>query len=992
MASIVPLTQDSAATKLDNAPPANVDAGTLSADEQAKLNATNTQGEAIQQTIQSEADAEFGVGKVTVGTPILSMSNEDPNAVKSSGANPDKVVDRKPIPNRLKAYPTYIYGLSLHLLSDTEYNDTVKNQTYVPKNVLVASAGRYSSALPRNEFFAEDFYFEDLNLITIIAPNDHSRNTNAIEGSFTLLEPYGFTFVERLLKAAEKIKSQNYLDMPYLLQIDFYTMDEAGTLIGSVEELRKRIPVKLIKMDINISLKGAEYKIGFVPFNHSAYDSSTCSTPANFEILASTVADFFQSVEGTVADELTSENTIHSQVQRDEQAAAEQNKVPIPYINANSVRLPAAAANSAKSSNTTQQIIYTRVKSYGTAINSWNQTLFKYNKIDAPDTYRFEFPRVTLDDAIVISIGDSLFTDQLKHTPRDTKMVDNLTPGEVVKMSKANLGYGRATPAAKTATTNTSTPTKTPTTAPTPDQIQQQLAKVTDRSQPYWIYGIRYEWSTNRGGQLWKATFKPGDYGLTTNQIKAITRYTGPNSGNPSAANTANTLPAAVPPVKNTFSDKDVNLYDTNSALFQVQAGTTIERLLDYIIRNSNYIQDQLAVPEESDYESKKAALKDKPLYWFKIVPTVTLDGFDNRRKVWSRTITYSVIPYKIYNVRIDVGPQGVQLYPVKSYNYIYTGLNDDILDFDIKFNALYYNQVTAYRNSLASITPTANSAVEQGLYPNYNNYKGSEPPVNAQYNAVMPLTMKPIVQNSQSASTGGASTPKEVASIDLEASIMTNSAADMLTVKLKILGDPDYIKQDDVFYRRTNVEITPNVDPRLLPKNGSLVMDDGGLYVQLLFRVPTDIDENTGLMKYDSTYKHSVFSGLYIILKVTSNFSLGKFTQELELVRLPRQVAFDYSSIPENKSDNRTELAGKTQTVPGQTSAPDAPATTAAIKNKVQPAADITQPNEQAQIDVPVQTQEQKDLAAVNDTAPTAPISAATEAPSTFPLIFNKT
>jgi hypothetical protein len=249
---------------------------TLSQSEQEKLDnqAPSEEGEAIRQTLQREADSEFGEGKVEIGEVTFVENTETPNAANTTATN-TTTISTKPLPNRLHQYPTYIYGLSLHILSDEQYNKVVEQQTYTPANVLIASAGRYSSSFPRNEFFNEDFYFDDCDITTVIAPNDTSRNTNAIEMKFTIIEPYGFTLVERLLRVADALKSKNYLDMPYLLQIDFFAMDDAGNIVGSINDLRKRIPIKIIKMDIRVSGKGAEYKIAAVPFNHSAYESTS---------------------------------------------------------------------------------------------------------------------------------------------------------------------------------------------------------------------------------------------------------------------------------------------------------------------------------------------------------------------------------------------------------------------------------------------------------------------------------------------------------------------------------------------------------------------------------------------------------------------------------------------------------------------------------------------------------------------------------------------
>jgi hypothetical protein len=870
-------------------PPILASNDTLSQSEQNNLNnrSNSELGEGIQQSLQREFDSELGEGRVEVGTVTFYENVETPNAANTTSTS-TTTISVKPLPNRLKEYPSYIYGLSLHILSDEQYNNVVFNQTYTAANVLIASAGRYSSTFPRNEFFSEDFYFEDCNVTTIISPNDVSRNTNAIDVNFTVIEPYGFTLMERLLRVADALKSKNYLDMPYLLQIDFFAMDDAGNIVGSINDLRKRIPIKLNKMDIRVSTKGAEYKVSATPFNHSAYDSTTVTTPANFEITASTVAEFFQSA----ADAEQFSQILSAQNSAAQRETADQT-APTPTISqqiANVARVavgskPTTARNAGKTPPPSKKT-YTTVKSYGSAVNDWYRALKESRKTSSNDIYKFAF--LPDPDTGEDMIGSAQFIQKNISTPKESPMKSNQNINDQVTMARSDLG------------------------------------------------------------------------------------------------------------------DTATGIHDVSKAIFQVQYGTTIEKLLEYVIRNSDYIQRQLIVPEDPDYDRQKEAFKNKPLNWFKIVPVVRLLDFDTVKKVWSREITYTVQPYKIYNIRSDVGPQGVQLYPVKDYNYIYTGKNDDVFDFDITFNTMYYTQVTAYRDSLGDLNPSGSSYTTNYQFQNAPNYSGGEPPMGIDYNSVMPLVMKPIVQNSKAQATGGASTAKEVASVDLADSLMTSSQADMLAVKLKILGDPDYIKQDDIFYRprlpdeEKNIAPAPSNDPRLLPNNGSLVMDGGGIYTQLLFRTPTDIDETTGLMKFDPNYKHSVFSGLYQVLKITSQFSNGQFTQEVEMVRLPRQVAFDYvSNNQNNKSDNRNESSQQKQpglSPPNPTPTPStlvsgggAPASpadladtdtdqTAGGNQPVAEAANSEPPPDQADLRSP--------LARVRDTAPTQTIDVNTRPP----------
>ncbi len=773
------------------------------------------------------------------------------------------IIDLPPIPNRLHDYPSYIYSLSWHLMTEEQYNNVVVTQKYNPTDVLVASAGRHSATFPRNKFFSEDFYFDNFDLTTIICPNDYSRNTNAINCNFTLIEPYGFTLVERLLKAADALKIKNYLYIPYLIQIDFFAIDEAGQILGSIDELRKRIPVRLDKMDVKLTNKGAEYSISATPFNHTAFDATTITTPANFEVVSKSVADFFQSTEGTDAD--TFQQALRAQTNAQRETPADAKKAAQPSINT------------------------IKADSYGTAINSWYRALQSSNKISIADVYRFEFlpdPDTGLD-----VIGSATFVEERRSTPKETPMKKNSMVLDSVSMRLSDLGSSQ-------------------------------------------------------------------------------------------------------------------NVYDTTKAIFSINYGTTIEKLLEYVIRNSSYIQNQLVVPDgltAEQYKAKKEEVKDIPLKWFRITSTVRILGFDDIRKVWAREITYTVKPYKMYNIRSDLGPQGVALYPVKNYNYMYTGKNSDVIDIDIRFNALYYNQTTAFRDNLAELSPTAESIVTEYETQNAPNYGGGDPPKGIDYNAVMPLIMRPVVQNSKAVATGNPTTSKEVAAADLADSLMSSSQADMVNVKLKIIGDPDYIKQDEIFYNglsQQNIASKPTGDPRLLENNGSLIMDDGGVYVQVLFKIPQDIDDTTGFMKYDEGQRNSVFSGLYQVIQVQSSFSGGQFIQELELSRMTRQVAYDYVSGNNNKSNARISSATvglqgtpmPTDPVPsilvsGGKSAPstaalvDATSTIDQTAGQEQPAAKANN------AEPPVETATQQDLKAVKDASPPAvPITEANQTPPNPP------
>ena len=680
---------------------------------------------------------------------------------------------------------------------------------YAPVRVLIASAGRYNSqtngpipasglggVFNRSPYFSDDFYFDDFTMTTVIGTNAHSRNTNAIEMKFTVIEPYGMTLINRLLDQANdpELNCSNYLDMVYLLQIDFFASDDTGEIIGIVPGITKRIPIKITQMDINASVKGANYTISAVPYNHSAFESMTVSVPANFEISAGTVQEFFQS-------------------------GGPDNK------------------------------------SFADALNGWNSGLSNDNKVGIPDTYKFNIDPKIAQSSLLSGASSA----------RDTAMA---MVNDTVSIHQGNLGN----------------------------------------------------------------------------------------------------------------ATKDFNTSKTNMS---INAGTSIDKVIDYAVRNSSYVQNQIAIPDGIDpqaYLQQKAQNANQPLNWYKITPQVTLGQFDPVRKVYSRNITYNVNPYVIYNVKSDVAPQGKATNFVKEYNYIYTGQNDDVLNFDINFNTLYYTAQTAYRSALNSIYKTPDSPNQTGQNQNSGAYQGST----QRPNSVMPMVMKPAVYNAKARATGGSITAKTVAVADLEDSLMTLSQADMLNVQLTILGDPQFIKQDDVYY--SVLQSVGASDPRLTP-NGSLRTDYSEIYVSLLFKTPIDIDEDTGMMKFNDNYRTSVFSGLFKVLTVESSFKQGQFIQVLNLIRLPYQATFDYVNQPQSSSIERnSDINGDPNAIPTRSSplqnikGSSKLPTTEAEFTPQQQAQNLLQPGYNSP------TSTQVNLRQVNNTAPTQPISANNETPSLIP------
>lgn len=728
-------------------------------------------------TDAQQASIKNASGPIAVTSPTSTASEAtagENSTATASIANATVGVGARP--NPLHAYPSYTYGLSLHLLTIEDYNTIVEKGEYIPSHVLIASAGRWNTqktginAFGRDPNFGEDFYFSNFHMQTIIGLGERNRATNAVDMSFTLIEPYGLTFLDRLLKASEIINSTNYLDNPYLIQIDFFGTDDEGNSMTPIPNITKRIPIKILTCTAKLTVNGTEYQITAQPYSHQAFNESNVNTKVNLELSAGSVGGYFKGSDaGTraLATQITSER--------------ESSLGP----NAPLIFTQAASNGGGSITGIGEHYVY-KAKSYADALNAYELQL-------------------ELDHVVLLSNSYSF----------------NIHP-----------------------------------------------------------------------------------------DIANSLMYEGDNTASPGNAPMAD--------VSNTQSVHQGNMGAVTAALdlrkrtFPIQIGDSIESVVALIIRNSQYIISQLSDRSTTDsetYTKELLAKKDQIVKWFKIIPKIKLKGFDPFTNTFAKDITYEVIPYNIFNVRIEDAPQGKAKFhnAVKNYNYLYTGKNDDILNVDLNFDAMYYTSKTAYPSR------GMNSAGLAGQYED-DGQSCLVAPTQTKQNTITPTQIKYRHVDQRQVAAGGAKTAKEITAADLAASLMSMADADMLTVDLTIIGDPEFIKQDDMFYPNT-YDSTGQVmlETRIVTPNGSVIMDAKEIFCNLTFKTPTDIDDETGLMSFNTNYRASGFSGLYKILRVDNDFNAGKFTQILHLVRYPNQDAAAESDTA--SSDQRSDTAGQNGT-----------------------------------------------------------------------------
>ena len=732
---------------------------------------------------QTAADSTSGT---TAGTDSVVANNSDSSSGISVNVTGFGNMARQQThqTNPLHDYDSYTYCLSLHLLSVNEFNNLINNpdQTYYPQHVLVSSAGRYNTTFVRDPAFKEDFYFDNLKMNTVVNVTSRSRSSNLIECSFTLIEPLGFTFINRLIEAAQRVNDAgNYLLMPYVLQIDFFgykdgelVVDQQPVIGGqsapkSLSGLTKIIPINLIELKSRVTTRGTEYNIRAVPYNHQAFNQVYVTSPAVFKVSAKTVQDVF----GT--------------------------------------------GDANKSANV------------GTALNQRAELIAQRAAINATNP--------TTDNQIQNKI------DQL-----------NSLNSQIAALSTLQAsGYADAM-----------------------NRYWQTLQRSGDTAGVNEVY-IQFH-PTIASGQLYDST-------APINVAQAA-----------SGSSAKNTTQAAAGQSKEQI--------DFNAGTVSIPAGMTVDKLIDWAVRNSSYIRDQLRDPSNSTAAQAISIGKDNsellkgPLNWYRIVPKVEIKSFDSKTNRYSLKVTYYVNPWTL-SAKHPYAPYGKVPGFVKEYEWLFSGKNKDVLDMQIDFDMLYYTQIQAARNKMG-ITATAPERADPSLITEGDNNPNTvaaagdnviKPNGGLPFKRVSPVPIN-HVSNTYMQGVTGAAPSTSVTAGDLQRSFTINSKGDMIMLKIRIVGDPHFIKQDDIFYR---ADLDATSAP--LTKNGSLWMDNGELYINVIFKTPGDYDETTGLaIPGNSPYSYSEFSGVYKLITVENEFSRGKFEQTLELAQISIEDTTGYA------------------------------------------------------------------------------------------------
>jgi len=310
----------------------------------------------------------------------------------------------------------------------------------------------------------------------------------------------------------------------------------------------------------------------------------------------------------------------------------------------------------------------------------------------------------------------------------------------------------------------------------------------------------------------------------------------------------------------------------------QFSKGSNIHQVIEAVIVDSLYVKGIL---ENIELAKKN---NDGMIDYFQVMIHTEPKGVDPITNEEKFKFKYIVCPYKIHysmlpdqqNTRYRA--DSVKSYIKRTYNYIYTGKNIDVLGFKLNFNNLYF-QAAMPKQGNSDRAGTANAASAAG-----SDVIKRQPgqAADAQKSSIpVPQT----ISDPDAGSVRGRASPirsDPYYQIAYQVNQALLESVNMLTGDIDILGDPFYLSTAGMG------NYLPKSKDNAITVTGESNFNLGPVVVRVNFRNPIDIDETTGLTKFSEL---TPFSGIYRVNQCRHILRDGVFKQSLKLMRYNGQI-----------------------------------------------------------------------------------------------------
>ena len=691
-----------------------------------------------------------------------------------------------PQKNPLSKFASYNNIFTLGAINKTSFNSPDTTYRINGPDVIVLQSGGTGNRQVRTQLekaagITGEYFIDDVEIKCLVAPGSKTKQTNATNISFKVMEPYSMgLFLQTLHIAAAQAGYTNYLDCVYLLQIDFIGYDDNGRSFKDSNS-KRMFPLKLSNVSFDVSEGGSTYEVTALPYHEIALSDEIQQTQVAVDIKGTTIVDFLQTGPESLATILNTRE--QEQVKAGNKTIADEYVIMFP-----NELTSAGSAGTGKTENNNGATTQSSTGEAGGDISN-------------------ERKKELFEQLSGIEGGE---------IPADFDAELSKILGIVVKRS----------------------------------QIGESIREAAEKEENINVIGK---------SKIAKSYLDEGKQYF----------------GKPAFTEDKEKAPGV-------FQRGNIKISDEGRRI-NFASGTKIQTIIEEVILLSDYARK--FVTEQPDTNGMKT--------WFRIETDLFLvPGNDNVAQTGegAKVFVYKVVPYKTHVARITsptVAPPGytnLRKQAVRQYDYMYTGQNDDIINFDIDINVAFFQALTGDMGQLGKTQKTQGSNSLTAALKTPTHGVGGGDKKNSSSAGISTSKAVPKTNTGESGSGVSGHPENQIARSFNDA--IVNSEVDLVTIDFEIWGDPYYIADSGMGNYGAR-----NAGGINITSDGTMDYQSSEVDIIVNFRTPVDT-RDTGYMKFPAGGSKAVgaFSGLYQVTEVTNSWSGNQFSQKLKTIRRRNQ------------------------------------------------------------------------------------------------------
>jgi len=757
-------------------------------------------------------------------------------------------------PNILEQFRTHNYIFELSCLSQSDFNDPGGGyRNRAPSQVILRSGGGANPKVttPFERGGKVEYFIDNVEIQTVMANADITGTSNATSILFDVTEPLSMgLFLQSLQNAALTLGYANYLEAPFMLTIEFVGHTDDDQTIN-IPIAKRYIPIQLYEAKMRVSEAGTVYSVRGIPYNHA-----TLADSVN-KVNVSTTITIPEDGEGTVQEMLQKGDTSLSgvvnkyyadRVASQPNASVQEIFIVFPKESGGGGgglgSITGAVSSTLGATASPTELLGTIGTAAGTVNNAVGQIRGGLSAFNV-DTSKLDKVQSDLQNATEIANAAIQVVNTISSLGSQAS--------SVLSSAIGRIGGAFAPKSAGESQQRRS-------------EGEARISQAQSAADAFRIGGVQ----ASRTGNTNTLYQDAGSLNTIGSSKMGFEQISPGNSPQPLAAETTND--------DGTFKRGNVTI-SANRREYTFPAGTKITKIIEEVIISSEWGQ-------------KFAERRDSQGFveWFTIDPQVYLIGnsaTDAAKGGMSKVYVYRVVPMKVHSSKFSPPTAQGQGYGqiaqnvTKVYDYIYTGKNKSILDFNIEFNLAF---VTAVQADLGNNTNTQGTqTTETDIPTNSQTAEGSATASQGGNAGVVTA-----VQYNNAPVGGAAVETPQIRSARMFHDVILNNQADMVELDMTIIGDPYFLADSGMGNYTADLGPTTTIT-----SDGTMDYQRTEIDVVVNFRTPLDYGGPGGYMEMLSdTVPVGPFSGLYMVTDVRNSFNQGEFQQELHLVRRRNQEA----------------------------------------------------------------------------------------------------